>query len=117
MVGRGKLVADIREDPRLLPKSEAILPAATGRVSAAALNIPPTATVGAGLVMTLVCRVTVPVRVDSLASKVAPAFSVIDSSASVLPLNAELDPKVAEVPTCQKTLKARAPPARMTSRP
>ena len=67
--------------------------------------------------MTLDCRVTVPVRADSLPSKVAPAFSVIDSSASMLPLNAELDPKVAEVPTCQKTLKALAPPARITCRP
>jgi len=42
--------------------------------------------------------------------------SVIDVIASMFPLKTEVVPRVAELPTCQKTLAAWALPLRMTWR-
>ena len=98
------LVAELSEEARLLPNTDAMLPAATVRVTVAALITPPAKIAGGGLVMTLDCSVTVPLRAVSLPSKVAPAFIVMDWSAKMLPLKTELAPRFAEVPTCQKTL-------------
>jgi hypothetical protein len=43
-----------------------------------------------------------------------PAPTVIDVKAMMVPTKVELLPSVAELPTCQKTLQARAPFVRMT---
>ena len=69
------------------------------------------------MVMVLESMVTAAIRANARPSKVAPVVSVMDWSAMMVPENTEVVPIVAEVPTCQKMLKAWAPPARMTWRP
>src|SRR5690349_17244925 len=49
----------------------------------------------------LLSSVTAAVRANSRPSTEAPLFAVIDASARMLPLNTELTPSVAELPTCQ----------------
>ena len=61
--------------------------------------------------------VTAPVLANARPSSVAPVLNVIDCMASTVPLNDDVVPKVAELPTCQKILDAKAPPAKMTLRP
>ena len=48
---------------------------------------------------------------------VALGFIVMDVKAKIFPLNEVLSPIVAELPTCQKILDAKAPPQRITLRP
>ena len=67
--------------------------------------------------MGLLSMVTAPVRANARPSSVAPVVIVIEAKARMLPLKTELVPSVAELPTCQKTLAALAPPVRMTWRP
>jgi len=67
--------------------------------------------------MILLSKVTAPIRVRALPSRFALVNSEIDWSASIVPLETEFVPRVAEEPTCQKTLEACAPPARITFRP
>ena len=94
-------MATVVEEPKLLPKIDAMLPGATGPVSVAALMMPPNRMAGEGLVMTFACSVTVPSIAASLPLTVAPAPSVMDWFARILPLNADAAPRVAEDPTCQ----------------
>ena len=54
--------------------------------------------------------VTAPVLANALPSSVAPVLKEMDCIAIIVPLKAELVPKVAELPTCQKMLDANAPP-------
>ena len=61
--------------------------------------------------------VTAPLRAKRLPSTVTPSFIEIDVKARMLPWNAVLVPSVAELPTCQKTLHAWAPPMRLTLLP
>ena len=61
--------------------------------------------------------VIVPVLASALPSSVAPVSNVMDCIAITVPLKTEVVPKVAELPTCQKILVARAPPLRITLRP
>src|SRR5207253_11114904 len=72
---------------------------------------------GAGIVMELESSVTAAVRANSRPSTVAPVVTVMEANARMFPLNTEPVPRVAELPTCQKTLAACAPPLRMTWRP
>ena len=65
-------------------------------------------------VMTSVSSVTAPLRASALPSKFTPVVIVMDVSARMFPLNTEFVPKVAELPTCQKTLQASAPLTRTT---
>ena len=58
-----------------------------------------------------------PVRASTLPSTVAPVFSVMDCIARTVPLKTLVVPKVAELPTCQKMLEAKASPLKMTLRP
>src|SRR5438445_7057867 len=71
---------------------------------------------GAGIVMPLESRLTAAVRANSRPSTVAPVVTVMEAKAKMFPLNTEPVPRVAELPTCQKTLAALAPPLRMTWR-
>src|SRR2546421_12888875 len=71
---------------------------------------------GSGSVMLLVSKVTAAVRANSRPSTAAPVVTVIEANARMLPLNTEPVPSVAELPTCQKTLAALAPPLRITWR-
>ncbi len=41
-------------------------------------------------------------------------MSVMDVCARIVPTKLVVEPSVAELPTCQKTLHACAPPSRMT---
>ena len=59
-------------------------------------------------VMTSVSNVTAPLRGQRPASRFMPVIIVIDVSARMFPLNTEFVPRIAELPTCQKTLKALA---------
>src|SRR5260370_12093983 len=59
-------------------------------------------------------NVTAPIPANALPSSVAPETIVMEAYATMVPLNAECDPSVAELPTCQKTLPAVAPPLRIT---
>src|ERR1019366_9041354 len=63
-------------------------------------------------VMTLLSNVTAPFRASALPSRFTPVVTVIDVSAKMFPLNIEFVPRVAELPTCQKTLQADAPLAK-----
>ena len=65
-----------------------------------------------GVVTILVSKVTAPFCASALPFSVAPVVTVTDVSAKMLPLNVELVPRVAELPTCQKMLRDCAPPAR-----
>tara|TARA_B110000503_G_C7117845_1_gene401150 strand:- start:110 stop:349 length:240 start_codon:yes stop_codon:yes gene_type:complete len=47
-------------------------------------------------------------------SSVAPVLKEIASIAITTPLKTEVVPKVAELPTCQKILEGKAPPAKNT---
>src|SRR5438309_10185664 len=67
-------------------------------------------------VMVLLANETAPFCANARPSNVAPASNVIDVYASTLPLMIESPPKVAELPTCQKTWQAVAPPLRITLR-
>ena len=64
--------------------------------------------------MVFVSRVTAPLRASALPFSVAPVVSEMDVSASTFPVNVLLEPIVAELPTCQNTLQACAPPIRRT---
>lgn len=61
--------------------------------------------------------VTDPVRAKILPSILAPVFNVMDCMAITVPLNTLVVPNVAELPTCQKILAAKAPPLKITFRP
>jgi hypothetical protein len=71
-----------------------------------------TVTVGVGvgaqsaLLTTLVSRVTAPFRASSRPLTFAPVVAVMEVRARMLPLNVDPVPRVAELPTCQKTLQA-----------
>jgi hypothetical protein len=68
-----------------------------------------------GTVMVSSSRVTAPLRASTRPMMVSPVVTVIDVRARTLPWNAEPVPRVAELPTCQKTLQAWAPLVRRTS--
>ena len=76
--------------------------------------------VGVGVVVHLgaailsVSRVTDPLRARARPWMVSPVCTVIDVRARMLPAKVEFVPSVAELPTCQKTLQARAPFVRTT---
>lgn len=70
-----------------------------------------------GTVMRLSSSVTAPVCASSRPSTLAPVFSVIEADARIVPTNEVVLPSVAELPTCQKTLQACAPPSRTTDAP
>jgi hypothetical protein len=62
-----------------------------------------------GTVMVLESSVTAPFRASTLPCSVAPVSSVADVSAMMVPTKLLAVPRVAELPTCQKTLHACAP--------
>ena len=64
--------------------------------------------------MTSESNVTAPFRASALPCRFTPVVMVMDVSARMFPLNTEFVPRVAELPTCQKTLQALAPLARTT---
>jgi hypothetical protein len=64
--------------------------------------------------MVLESKVTAPFRAKARPSTVAVVFSVIDVKARMFPLKVVFVPRVAELPTCQKTLHASAPLIRAT---
>ena len=66
------------------------------------------ATKHAGRTTALISRVTAPLRASTRPSTCAPVVTVTEVSAMIVPLNVELVPSVAELPTCQKTLHACA---------
>ncbi|GHD84980.1 hypothetical protein GCM10010508_06910 [Streptomyces naganishii JCM 4654] len=65
------------------------------------------------LVITLLSKVTAPLRASARPSTAALVFTVTDVRARMLPLKKEFVSRVAELPTCQNTLQACAP---LTSR-
>lgn len=66
-----------------------------------------------GTWITFDCSVTSPVLARSRPVTVAPVEAVIDWAARIVPWNAALVPRLAELPTCQNTLQALAPPVMM----
>src|SRR5258706_6519879 len=78
---------------------------------------PPPPPAAAGLAMASPIRVTPPIRANARPARGAPAAKLIDWFAMILPFMPEPLPIVAELPTCQNTLAACAPPMRMTCRP
>src|SRR6185436_18129216 len=89
-------------------------PRATGPDPATANAVVPA---GIATPMTLESSVTAAVRANSRPSVIAPVVTVMEAMARMLPLNTEPVPRVAELPTCQKTFAAWAPPLRITCRP
>jgi hypothetical protein len=67
-----------------------------------------------GKVMVLSSRLTWPFRANTRPSTVVPVCAVAEVKAKMLPTKVELVPKVAELPTCQNTLQASAPPVSLT---
>ena len=72
---------------------------------------------GVGITTLLAASVTAPIRAKALPFSAAPVLRVIDWFAMIVPLNVEVVPSVAELPTCQKTFVDFAPPLRITDRP
>ena len=70
---------------------------------------------GAPTAMVLLANVTAPVRANALPFSAAPVVTVTDAWAMIVPLKVVLVPRVAELPTCQKTLEATAPPMSATA--
>jgi hypothetical protein len=64
----------------------------------------------AGTETEFVSNVTAPVRAKALPFNTAPVVSVMDARAIMVPLMLVCVPSVAELPTCQNTLEAWAPP-------
>jgi hypothetical protein len=77
--------------------------------TAVVVVVPTTAAAHVGTVMTLLSRVTAPLRAKTRPLTSAPVLSVMDVSAINEPLNWLVVPRVAELPTCQKTWHACAP--------
>src|SRR5947207_13816530 len=114
-----------------MPVLVTVLPARTAKVLADPRNIGAGAagawatggTTGGGgvtlicIVTALVSNVTAAFCARALPSSVAPVAIVMEAYAIMVPLNAEYVPSVAELPTCQKTLAALAPPIRTTRPP
>lgn len=71
-------------------------------------------TVQTDRVIVSVSRVTAPFRARVRPFTVTPVVTVIEVSARMLPTKLDPVPSVAELPTCQKTLHAWAPPMRVT---
>jgi len=67
-----------------------------------------------GTVIVSSSRVTAPLRASARPAMVSPVCTEIDARARMLPVKAEPVPRVAELPTCQNTLQAWAPPVRTT---
>jgi len=61
----------------------------------------------------LLSNVTAPVRASALPFNIAPVPTVMDAWAMIVPWKVEPEPRVAELPTCQNTSWATAPPVRM----
>ena len=78
------------------------------------VEVGPVGTVGGGeqlgLVIVLVSRLTWPLRARTRPWIVAPVSTVMLASAMTVPTKVVVVPMVAELPTCQKTLQACAPP-------
>ena len=70
-----------------------------------------------GIVTILELKVTAPSLANALPINSAPLFSVMEVVAKMVPANLESVPSVAELPTCQKTLLACAPPINNTLLP
>ena len=66
------------------------------------------------VVMRFVSIVTAPVSAINLPSTDALVVAVTDDREIMVPLKSELDPRVAELPTCQKTFEDKAPLVSMT---
>lgn len=64
--------------------------------------------------MALPSMVTAPFRARALPDKLAPVPKLMLVSARMFPLKAVPDPSVAELPTCQYTLRAKLPPVMTT---
>jgi hypothetical protein len=67
-----------------------------------------------GTVMLSSSRVTSPLRASARPEIVSPVVTVIDVRARMVPVKVDPVPRVAELPTCQKTLQAWAPLLRIT---
>ncbi len=72
------------------------------------------AAVHVGVVMVLSSRLTWPFRANTRPSTVVPVCTDAEVKAKMLPTKVELVPRVAELPTCQNTLQASAPPVSLT---
>jgi hypothetical protein len=70
-----------------------------------------------GTVMVFVSSVTAPFRAITRPTTVAPVSSVADVNERMVPANTVLVPRVVELPTCQNTLQAWAPPVSWTVLP
>ena len=70
-----------------------------------------------GTLIVLLLRVTAPVWASSRPCTLAPLFNVTDVCARIVPTKDVVVPKVAELPTCQKTLHACAPSIKTTELP
>ena len=62
-----------------------------------------------GRITVLLSRVTCPLRASTLPAMVEPVCTVASVSAKMFPTNVVLVPRVAELPTCQKTLQGSTP--------
>jgi hypothetical protein len=68
-------------------------------------------------VILLLSRVTAPFLASTRPATVVPVCTATEVSAKMLPVNVVWVPRVAELPTCQNTLHAWAPPIRWTVLP
>src|SRR5665213_890637 len=84
-----------------------------GQATDSAGGMPPV-TGGPGGKIALDSKVTAPVRANALPFSAAPVPRETDACARMVPTKIELALSVAELPTCQKTLAACAPPVRTT---
>ena len=64
--------------------------------------------------MTLESNVTAATRASARPFSVAPVFNAMAWSAMIVPAKTDVEPSVAELPTCQKTFEASALPVRRT---
>lgn len=71
----------------------------------------------AGTVIRLESRVTAPVRASTRPLTAAPVSRVTEVCASIVPAKELVEPRVAELVTCQNTLQADAPFSRTTELP
>lgn len=72
------------------------------------------ATLHVDVMILLVSRVTAALRANARPSTIAPVVTAIIVKARMVPRNVEFVPRLAELPTCQKTLQGLAPLMRFT---
>jgi hypothetical protein len=106
------VVTAIAPAPLVLPAPPAVVPPAPAVVPVGGVDVGGVdegGDVQAGVTNVLVSNVTAPLRASARPMTVRPVSTVIEVNAMIVPVTLDPGFNVAELPTCQNTLRACAP--------